>query len=186
MRVLLLRLFLGSLLCCSALQAADLREVVMDRQGGVYLLRSTVWFDVSPESLYAIFLDYDLAEKYSSFVVESRNLEPGDDGRRRFYIRNQGCVLFFCQSFERIGAVEHEPFEQITATAIAAESDFESSVETWTLAEEGEGTLVVYTFEFEPKFWIPPLIGPYVLERKLEQDSLRALERIEALAKKKT
>lgn len=158
----------------------------MDKEGGVYLLRSTVWFDVGLESLYAIFLDYDLAEKYSSFVAESRNLEPSDDGNRRFYIRNEGCVLFFCRSFERTGAVEHEPFQQIIAVAYAAESDFKASVETWTLAEEGEGTLVVYTFEFEPKFWIPPLIGPYVLERKLEQDSLHALERIEALAREQT
>lgn len=170
------------LLCCGAVQAADLREVVMDKEDGVYLLRSTVWFGVDQESLFAVFLNYDLAEKYSSFVVESRNLEPADGGQPRFYIRNQGCVWFYCKSFERTGEVENEPFKQITATAIAAESDFESSIETWTLAAEGEGTLVVYTFEFEPKFWIPPLIGPYVLQRKLERDSLNALERIEALA----
>ena len=174
------------LLFCGVAQAADLREVVMDKEDGVYLLRSTVWFDVGRESLFAVFIDYDLAEKYSGFVIESRNLDPGDDGLRRFYIRNQGCVWFFCKSFERTGVVEHEPFGKITSVADAAQSDFESSVETWTLEQEGDGTLVVYTFEFEPKFWIPPLIGPYVLQRKLERDSLQALDRIESIAREQT
>ena len=47
---------------------------------------------------------------------------------------------------------------------------------------EGEGTVVVYKFQFDPKFWLPPVIGPYVLQRKLELDSDHALSRIEALA----
>lgn len=177
---------LSVLLLCGAAQAADLREVVMDKEDGVYLLRSTVWFDAGQQSLFAVFLNYDLAEKYSGFVIESRNLDPSDDGRRRFYIRNQGCVWFFCKSFERTGVIEQQPFAKIVSTADATQSDFESSVETWTLEEEGDGTLVVYTFEFEPKFWIPPLIGPYVLQRKLERDSLQALTRIESIAREQT
>ena len=45
-----------------------------------------------------------------------------------------------------------------------------------------EHTVVKYNFEFEPKFWIPPLIGPYVMQKNLKNDSVRALYRIEALA----
>jgi hypothetical protein len=64
-------------------------------------------------------------------------------------------------------------------------SDFHASLESWTFEPEGAGTVVVYTFEFEPKFWIPPLIGPYVLQNKLKKDSVRALRRIEALAQER-
>ena len=176
--VLMVLILLGG-----AAQAADLREVSMDKQDGVYSLRSVVWFGVRREPLFAVFLNYDLAEKFSSFVAESRNLEPNANGQRRFYIRNEGCVWFFCHSFERTGVIEHTPYRTIFSTADAAVSDFESSVESWTFSSEGDGTLVVYTFDFVPKFWIPPLIGPYVLQRKLEQDSIRALNRIEAIAR---
>ncbi len=62
-------------------------------------------------------------------------------------------------------------------------SDFHFSLETWQFAAEGTGTLVAYNFEFEPKFWIPPLIGPYVLQRKLRNDSASAIGRIEAIAR---
>ena len=165
--------------------AAELRNVDVDRKDGRYSLTSEVWFDTEVDAIYAVFLNYDLASKFSGFIVESRNLEPTADGQRRFYIRNHGCVWFFCRSFERSGQVEHEPFVYIRSTADAGESDFHFSLESWTFETEGAGTLVVYEFEFEPKFWIPPLIGPYVLRKKLKNDSARALNRIEALAQGK-
>ena len=176
------RFLLCLLLLCGGADAVELREVEVDRKDGRYFMASKIWFDADLESLYAVFLDYDLSSKFSSFIVESRNLEPAENGQRRFYIRNEGCVWFFCKSFERTGDVEHEPYTLIRSTADAELSDFHASLESWTFEAEGEGTVVEYHFEFEPKFWIPPLIGPYVLQRKLENDSVRALRRIEVLA----
>jgi hypothetical protein len=180
-----MRMLIVSLLLCVSAQAAELRDVVVDRQDGVYSLESEVWFDSDVASLYAVFLNYDLAQEFSGFVVESRNLDPDEDGQRRFYIRNHGCVWFVCRSFERTGVVEHEPHIYINSTADAESSDFHLSRETWTFAPEDEGTVVIYEFTFKPKFWLPPLIGPYVLQRKLENDAGRALNRIEALAQGK-
>jgi hypothetical protein len=174
--------FLYLLLLCGTANAVELRNVAVDRADGRYFMSSEVWFDADLESLYAVFLDYDLSTKFSSFIVESRNLAPDASGRRRFYIRNEGCILFFCKSFERTGHVEQVQYVSIESIADAELSDFYASLESWTFAPEGAGTLVLYTFEFEPKFWIPPLIGPYVMQSKLKSDSVRALHRIEALA----
>ena len=62
---------------------------------------------------------------------------------------------------------------------------FHTSLESWRFEPEGSGTLVAYDFEFEPKFWIPPLIGSYMLQRKLRDDSVRAINRIEAIAQER-
>lgn len=176
------RFFLCLLFLCGGAEAVELRSVEVDRDSGRYFLTSKVWFDAGVESVYAVFLDYDLSSQFSSFIVESRNLPANENGERGFYIRNEGCIWFFCKSFERSGFVEHEPYVFIRSTADADSSDFHASLESWTFEVEGEGTVVEYNFEFEPKFWIPPLIGPYVMQRKLEKDSIRALHRIEALA----
>lgn len=170
------------LLFCGAVGAAELRNVEVDRIAGRYVLTSEVWFDTNLESIYAVFLDYDVRSRFSSFIVESHNLEPSADGQRRFYIRNHGCVWFYCQSFERSGHVEHEPLVFIRSTADPETSDFHTSLESWRFQTEGTGTLVAYDFEFDPKFWIPPLIGPYMLQKKLRNDSIRAIHRIEAIA----
>jgi len=170
------------LLLCAHADAAELRSVEVDRVDGRYKLVSQVWFDTDVASIYGVFLDYDVASRFSSFIVAARNLDPDDSGQRRFYIRNQGCVWFFCRSFERTGHVEYEPFTYIRSTADPHESDFFFSREEWRFEPQGEGTLVAYEFEFDPKFWIPPLIGPYVLQRKLKRDSAGAIGRIEAIA----
>lgn len=162
--------------------AAELRNVEVGRADGRYFLTSEVWFDTDIESIYAVFLDYDYAAKFSSFIVESRNLEADDEGRPGFYIRNHGCVWFYCRGFERRGTIEYEPLKFIRSTADPESSDFHASLESWRFEEDGRGTLVAYDFEFVPKFWIPPLIGPYVLQRKLKRDSVDAINRIEALA----
>lgn len=170
------------LLFGGAAGAAELRSVNVDHVEGRYRLTSQVWFDTDLDSIYAVFLDYDLASRFTSFIVEARNLEPDQNGQRRFYIRNQGCIWFFCSSFERSGHVEHRERQFIRSTADPALSDFEFSQEEWRFQVDGEGTLVAYHFEFEPKFWIPPLIGPYVLQRKLQRDSGDAIHRIESIA----
>ena len=176
-----LLLLCGALLA-SGLHAAELRSVEVSEVEGHYKLTSQVWFDTDVDSIFAVFLDYDLAAHFTSFIVEARNLAPDDNGRRRFYIRNHGCIWFVCRAFERIGHVEHEPRAFIRSTAEPERSDFLLSFEEWRFQPEGKGTLVAYDFEFEPKFWIPPLIGPYVIKNKLERDSADAIHRIEALA----
>ncbi|MDA0706589.1 MAG: SRPBCC family protein [Proteobacteria bacterium] len=176
------RVCLLMLLFAGVVGAAELRNVAVDHVDGRYKLTSEVWFDTDIESIFAVFLDYDLAAQFTSFIVEARNLEPDENGRRRFYIRNQGCAWFFCSTFERSGHVEHEARQFIRSTADPEVSDFEFGLEEWRFQSEGEGTLVAYDFEFEPKFWIPPLIGPYVLQLKLQRDSAGAIHRIEAIA----
>lgn len=181
MRKFCLRSFLALLLLTPAADAAELRSVVVDKDGGRYSLKSLVWFDADLDSMYATFLDYDYAQRFTSFIVESRNVEPNDEGQPRFYIRNRGCVLFFCKSFERNGHILHEPREYIRSITDPETSDFHLSLESWHFEEEGNGTLVAYVFVFEPKFWIPPLIGPYVLKKKLSDDSGDAIGRMEAI-----
>lgn len=164
---------------------ADLREIEVERVDGNYMLHSVVWFDAGIETVYNVFLDWDLSEQFSSVVVEARNTGSDENGDRGFYSLNRACVLFYCKSFERHGRVEHEPVSVIKAITDPEKSDFHLSNETWEFEEEGNGTLITYQLEMRPKFWIPPVIGPYVLKKKLRDDGVHALNRIEAIAKDK-
>ena len=162
--------------------AADLRSVFVDKIDDRYVMRSVAWFDAEIEYLYDVLLDWDLSTEFSSVVVESRNLEPDGQGRPQYYTRNEACVAFFCKSMVREGVVEFERYEFIKASVIPDKSDFHYSNERWTFHEEGEGTVVVYDIEFSPKFFVPPLIGPYMIKRKLKSGAGDALDRIEVIA----
>ena len=162
--------------------AAEMLSVSVDKKEGMYYVVSEVWMDAAQEPVYDVFADWDIAVEFSSFIVESRDIGPDEDGVIGFYINNRGCILFFCKSVVRTGIVESEPHHTLRAIADAEGSDFHVSEEIWTFRREDDGTVVRYENIMKPKFWIPPVIGPYLMKRKLTKDGGRAMDRIEEIA----
>ena len=165
--------------------AAEMRSVDVEYENSRYTMQSVAWFDAPREQVYEVFSDWDLSTEFSSVVVESRDLPPDEHGRPQFFVRNRGCLLFFCLTFERRGHVERQPLSVLRAVANPETSDFLLSDETWTFSAEDEGTVVVYRLLMQPKFWVPPGIGPYIIKRKLKRDGGDALDRIEAIARRR-
>lgn len=161
---------------------AELREITVELEDDHYYLKSESWMDASREAIYGVLADYDLFVQISSGFVESRNVEPERDGKPRFYTRMQGCVLVFCKSFERYGYLLLEPQTDIVAIVDPEVSDFDFSRESWQLISEDGGTVMIYHFEMDPGFWVPPVIGPYYIKRTLRRGGEDAIQRIEALA----
>ena len=162
--------------------AAEILSINVDANDGIYTMNSKVWFDANIDQIYEVYRSWNYSEKFSSTIVEAHDLEPDELGRARFYIRNRGCVLFFCQSFERQGYVETEPKVVLRAFANPDASDFLLSNESWTFDERDGGTVVTYAMAMKPKFWIPPGIGPYLIKRKLRNNGGDAVDRIELIA----
>ena len=177
----------GWLLAVAALPAgaAELLSVGFDRLEDRYVFESEALFEVGVEPLYGVFLDYDLSPRFSGAIVEARNLPPGPDGLPGFYVLNRGCVMFFCKSFERYGVVESEPPVMIRARIDPERSDFEFSDETWQFRPDGDDTIVRYRVEFEPRFWVPPVLGPWMIRRTLAARGGEAIQRIEAIARER-
>lgn len=162
--------------------AAEMRSLDVRYENGYYMMESEVWFDVDREPIYRVFSTWELSTRFSGAIVEARDLEEDDEGRPGFYVVNRGCVLLFCKSLTRQGYVEREEPELLRAFADPEHSDFEVSNETWSFVEEDGGTVITYTLYLKPAFWVPPGIGPYLIQRKLKKDAGRALDRVEAIA----
>lgn len=164
---------------------ADLRDVTVKYEDDRYHLVSKAWFDASRAALYRVLTDYDRFDEFTSAFVETRNVEPDEHGRPRFFTRMEGCVLLFCKSMRRHGYLLLSPLHEIVAIAYPEGSDFNFSRERWRLEPEGEGTLMIYEFEMEPAFWVPPVIGPFIIKRTLREGGIDAVDRIEAIAQGK-
>jgi len=65
---------------------------------------------------------------------------------------------------------------------VPEQSDFNHSISEWRLQPDGDGTRILYHLEMEPKFWVPPIIGPWILQRRLARGGAAAVDRIERLA----
>jgi len=178
------RLLLAGLFLPAFSLAAEMRAVHVEYEDGYYYLESEVWFDVGREAIFDVFLDWDLAEEYSSIIVEAKNVGPDESGGMGYYIHNRGCILFFCKSALRSGSVTSEAYEYIHAIADPETSDFEVSDETWTFRNADDGTIVRYELKMKPDFWIPPVVGPYLMKRKLRNEGGDAIDRIEQIAQR--
>ena len=163
--------------------AADLKSIEVWKEGDRYHLISESLIGASQDALYAVLTDYEQFKHFTSAIVASNNVDAGEDGRPRFYTRMRGCVLLYCHTFVRRGYLLLIPKHDIVAVIDPEESDFEFSREQWQLISEGEDTLMIYQFEMEPGFWLPPYIGPFYLKRVLKSGSIRTIQRIEAIAR---
>lgn len=166
--------------------AADLRDIAVDDDDGRYHLESEVWLAAPPEDVYRVLTDYDLFVRFTSAFVETYDVPPDEQGRPRFYTRMEGCMLVFCKSLERAGYLLLEPQTEIVAVAVPEKSDFKYCRERWRLVAENGGTLMMYDFEMEPDFWVPPVIGPWIIKRTLREDGIDVIDRIESLARGET
>jgi hypothetical protein len=171
------------LVVTNAATAAELRSMEVGYDRGAYSLVSEVWFDTAVDPTFKAFSTWEYATQFSRAVVEARDLEPDEQGRPGFFTRNKGCILFFCKSVVREGWVEKEGNHLLRAFADPQRSDFVFSNEIWTFREEDGGTLVVYKLHFDPKFWVPPAIGPYMIKRKMKKEGGEAVDRIEQVAR---
>lgn len=179
------RVFLYCLLLVlsRAAQSADILSIEVDNDEGTYTLTSEVWFDATLPQVFEVYRHWEYWTRFSSAIVEARDLPADEQGRPLFYIRYKGCVLFFCQSFERKGYIEAEINKELRAVADPATSDFHHSVESWRFFTRDGGTVVTYDLSMAPKFWIPPGIGPYLIKRKLKKNGGEAVNRIEVVAR---
>jgi Polyketide cyclase / dehydrase and lipid transport len=168
------------------LSAATIDSLDVTREKDRYGLVANAHLEARPASIYAVLMDYDdnAYGRISSAYKESKYLEPDTDGTPVVYTRMEGCMLWHCMKLERVERLESIEPTWIKSYTLPERSNFKYSTSEWSLQPDGAGgTNMVYKLEMEPDFWVPPIIGPLVLKRQLSSGGMRAVRRIENLAR---
>ena len=169
--------------------AAQVLGVHVARHGSHFLIRMQFVIDALPPAVFRALRDYTALPRYTPdllAVLVDPTAQP-DQVRLRLTIR--ACVLMFCKLMH--------PEQIITATAradggvLAAErvpdsADFKRASGRWTVAAcrtDRARTCMNVRIELEPAFWVPPLIGPWLIRRKLAEEGQRSSSGLEQLAR---
>jgi hypothetical protein len=176
---------LAGLFMASLAWAATIDHLDVTRERGRYELVADAQLAASPESIYAVLVDYDDNRfgRISSVYKESRYMEPAPDGTPMIFTRMEGCLLFYCLSMRRVERLETKEPYWIRSVTLPEQSNFKHSTSEWMLEPFEGGTKMTYRLEMEPDFFVPPVIGPWYLQRTLSQGGVRAVNRIERLAR---
>jgi hypothetical protein len=178
---------LGALAAGALAAAATIDGLDVKRQRGRYSFEAEARLAATPESIYAVLTDFDdnRYARISRAYKESRYLEPAADGTPIVYTRMEGCALWHCMSIERTERLETQAPYRIRSITLPEHSNFKYATSEWQLARDGENTRMTYRLEMEPDFFVPPVVGPWYLKRTLSQGGLRAVMRIERLARQR-
>jgi hypothetical protein len=177
------RLF-SLVLCLVAVSAnaAEIRTLDFTRDDDNYHVISDVYLAAPPSAVYGVLIDYDNLYRVSSAFLETRFIEPIEDGRGLVYLHMEACVLFFCRDVELTEELLVTPETRVEVTILPEMSDLNYGWSSWEIAPVDDGSLVRYELKMQPSFWIPPVIGPMVMKAVARRKGLRAARRVEALA----
>jgi len=170
-------------LCSFSASAAEIRKLDVSKSGGVYFVDAISYVDAPITNVYEVLVDYENLNRLSGSIVESRYVEPAEDGTPQVYTLTRKCVFLFCGKIEKVDRLTMEPVHKISTVTVPEQSNVEYGISEWLLSEEGDGTVISYRQELDPAFWIPPLIGPMIVKKIMRKGCRRAIFRVEYYAR---
>ena len=153
---LTLAVALGCWLSSGLAAAAELRFLEVSKDGARIDVQAEIVIDAPLAHVFDVLTSYEQLPELTSRFVESRYLEPADDGAPRIFTHVRGCVLFFCRSVIRVVRLDMIRDWSIIATAEPDLSQVRFGIERWILRADDNATVVTYSHEMEPDFWGPP------------------------------
>jgi hypothetical protein len=129
---------------------------------------------------YRLITDYDHLQDINPAVRESRILRTDSPERCRIRVVTRVCVLFYCRNITQSQDMVHLPGYLIEATILPENSDFRRGHAQWRLTAVGDVTLMHFSAELVPDFFMPPLIGPWLIRREMVNQITEIVMIIEA------
>ncbi|HEY7903523.1 MAG TPA: SRPBCC family protein [Casimicrobiaceae bacterium] len=143
--------------------AQDSRDiaVAVHRDGEEVVVDVDFLVAATPQEAWNVLTDYDHMSQFVADLTSSRILRRDGD---RLEVAQQGRFRFgfFELKIENVRAIELVPMREIRSQLVSG--DMKASAFTTRVAVEGNATRITNHGRFTPDRWIPPVIGPAVMQ----------------------
>lgn len=167
--------------------AAEVLTARVDRVEDRYHVDFVVIIDGAVEPLRELVTDYARLDQLSPTVVSSRVLTGRSGGDARVEVKLRPCVmLVLCKTITKVSDARVEPDTgQVRYMMVPGLGDFHQGRETITMTQAStNGTPRVrfrYVAELHPDFYIPPVVGTWLIRRAIVNDLETTSRRVERL-----
>ncbi|MGD9000625.1 MAG: SRPBCC family protein, partial [Granulosicoccaceae bacterium] len=165
------------------LTAGELLNAVVEHKDKRYFIKLDMLIDADPGRVHKLLTDYNKLGRLNDSIKTSEIVYSLNERTHRVRVVTKACVLFFCKTIRQMQDVEQLDNNIIVATVIPEQSDFDYAHARWSIRREKDRTRVTFNADLKPSFWVPPLIGPPVIKKKLYNETLDTIETVERLAK---
>lgn len=171
-------LSVGGLLYSGGLFAADIQSVEFETREERYIAKIRVRLAVPQPAAFAVMQDYANLTRINPAVLEAKVLELMP-GTTRLHTRVKLCVLLVCKEIKQVQDMRTFGFGEMNARVLPDQSDLEYGYAYWQFRDCAGETCLLFRAEIDPKFWVPPVIGSWAIQRVLRQEALMTSEGIE-------
>jgi len=168
--------------------AAQVSGVHVTRDGTRFQIDMHIAIDEPAPAVFRALQDYPAMARFNPDLRTVRVQPTASPDRVRLFTAVHTCVLIFCKMMHQ---------EQImTATARTdggtlhadlVSGDFKGGYGLWVVrpcAMNSSVSCLDVRIELVPAFWVPPVIGPWVIRRKMDEEARRTSAGLEQTARR--
>ena len=174
------QLCLGLLLLPCLTQAGTIKDSSVSRDGDIYSLSVTARIEAPPARVYGSITDFSNLPAINPSIEASAVLES-QGNRRRVHSVIRVCILVFCKRVQQVQDVTLVDSHTVVAVMVPGAGDFRGGDARWKITADGAATELQFSETFEPDFWVPPVIGTWLIERELVREVAETATYIEGI-----
>lgn len=157
--------------------ALDDEDVSIEKVGRAYRIHMAFDVPATVDQIKSVLTDFTHPSRLSPAVTE-RQVLGHQDGVVRVRTEFRDCVVLFCKTMTLLHDVTVSANE-VRADVVAEGSDFRSGFLRWSVNSIGNGNShVVFGAVMEPDFFVPPLIGGFLVRNALRKQVLTTAENL--------
>lgn len=169
-------------------QAAQVLAVHVARHEDRFLIGMRITLDASPSAVFRALQNYSAMMRYNPDLRSVRVQLTAVPGRVRLFTTIRTCVLVFCKTMSQeqiMTAVASADGGVLEAVLLPRGGAFKAGGGRWTVRAcpaAASMTCLQARIELVPAFWVPPVIGPWVIRRKMADEARLTSTGLERLA----
>lgn len=144
--------------------------------------------NANADSINRIITDYENLTLTNPYLKESKLINKSDDERATVSLLTEICIFLICYKIRHVQIFYYIKDNFLYSRIIPRMSDFKSGWMRWDIKEQDSNmrspaTQIIFDTEITPDFFIPPVIGPYQMKKKMLEIAKATINNLEEKAK---
>ena len=174
---------LGLLISSMIVSSASLKKSSIEYKDKRFLYSFEAQINARHDRVLDKLHNFEQWDRLNDNISKSKVLETLPRNKIKRLLTLTQCIFTFCFNLKFVEIVTLSK-DRLEMNIVAGEGNFSAGRAIWeTVSEETYKTLIRVNATLSPDFWIPPVVGPLVLEKVFLKQIKKTIETIETLAK---
>jgi len=169
--------------------AAELLSASVTREGKRFSVAFAIRVDAPAPDLRRLLDDYTALARLSPSTLSSRLIKPGVEPNKTespwVAVTLRPCILIFCKTLQKVSTIVQESEGTTRYDSLPGRDSFEFAQERLRIRDDtatpARRATLTYVASLEPGFYVPSVLGPWIVRRVVIREMVTAANRAEQI-----